>query len=416
MGDFSGRQDAALHGRPGGLPLLFKPAPIGVVVWLASLACLPVAWATPPPNDTCAGAEVIPTAGPFPYYSSIVDVRDATTTNDPPLPSCFIGSVERSIWYEFTPPSTALYTLSVSEDTATTVNDTVMAIYTSTGGCNGPFTEFACNDDSGDLQSAISTSLTSGVTYYVVVWVSSTADPFGGTTVQLRVSQPVAPTNDTCAGAEVIPAAGPFPHLTSVADTTLATTTTDPPAPTCQSQFTRSVWYKFTPGTTAAYEFSTCTNTATTVYDTLIGIYTSSGGCGGPLTRVACNDNGPACGGNNADLNLRSVLTLALTNGVSYYVVVWETGTDPYIPGETSIQLRVSQIRPQFTSYGRMLDGSFHLQFIGAVGLNYTIQGSTNLTSWTGIGTATDQGNGLFEFTDTNANNLPARYYRVIQN
>ena len=68
------------------------------------------------------------------------------------------------------------------------------------------------------------------------------------------------------------------------------------------------------------------------------------------------------------------------------------------------------------TSYERMLNGSFHLQFIGATGLNYTIQASTNLTSWPGIGTATAQGNGLFDFTDTNANNLPARYYRVIQN
>jgi hypothetical protein len=375
---------------------------------------MPDAFAVPPPNDTCSGAEVIPTAGPFPYYSTIVDVKDATTTSDPPSPTCKASDVQNSVWYKFTAPSTALYTFSVSKDTATTVNDTVMAVYTSSSDCTGPFSQFACDEDAGDLQSALSTNLTSGVTYYVVVWESSTSNPFGGTAVQLRVSQPVAPTNDMCEGAEVIPAAGPFPHLTSVADTTLATTTSDPPAPTCQSQFTRSVWYRFTPDTAGAYEFSLCTNTATTVYDTLIGIYASSGGCGGLFTRVACNDNGSACGGNNADLNFRSILTLPLTNGVSYYVVVWETGADPYIPGETSIQLRVSQVRPQFTAYVRMLDGSFHLQFIAAAGQSYTVQASTNLTSWLDLGSATDQGNGLFAFTDTNANNFSARFYRVV--
>ncbi|MBI3852450.1 MAG: hypothetical protein HY298_19510 [Verrucomicrobia bacterium] len=387
-----------------------------VALLLCSRVLLPDAFAVPPPNDICTGAEVIPTAGPFPYYSAIVDITDATTANDPPaLPSsCTLNGVTRSVWYAFTPPATRLYTLSVSEDTATTVSDTVMAIYTSTGGCNGPFTRIACDDDVGYLQTAISLSLSSSTTYYIVVWESSTSNPFGGTAVQLRVSQPVVPTNDTCEGAEVIPAAGPFPHLTAVADTTLATTTSDPTAPTCQSQFTRSIWYRFTPDAAGAYEFSLCTNTATTVYDTLIGIYTSSGACVGPFTRVACNDNGATCGGNNADLNFRSVLTLSLTSGVGYYVVVWETGTDPYIPGETSIQLLVSQLRPQFTSHVRLPDGSFQLQFTGAPGQSYTIQASTNLTAWPDLGAATNLGNGLFAFTDTNANNFSARFYRVV--
>jgi hypothetical protein len=104
------------------------------------------------------------------------------------------------------------------------------------------------------------------------------------------------------------------------------------------------VWYRFTPAVTAQYEFSLCTNTATTVYDTLIGIY--SGACGGAFTRVSCNDNSTACGGNDADLHFRSVLTLPLTNGVEYHVVVWEAGNFDYIPGETLLQLRVMRYLP----------------------------------------------------------------------
>ena len=35
------------------------------------------ATAGPPPNDDCAGAEVIPGNGPFPFLSSVVNVADA---------------------------------------------------------------------------------------------------------------------------------------------------------------------------------------------------------------------------------------------------------------------------------------------------------------------------------------------------
>src|SRR5207247_9770950 len=127
------------------------------VCW--SVVCCLAAWlgpsalAVPPPNDTCAGAEIIPTAGPFPFYSSVVDVKDATITNDPPVPSCRSVSVTRSVWYKFIAPSTRLYTISASADTQTTVLDTVMAVYTSAGGSDGPFVQFACNEDQGACQS-----------------------------------------------------------------------------------------------------------------------------------------------------------------------------------------------------------------------------------------------------------------------
>jgi hypothetical protein len=224
------------------------------------------------------------------------------------------------------------------------VQDTVMAIYTSPGGCGGPFTELACNDDEGDLKSAISRTLNAGTTYYIVVWMASTSPVFAGTQVQLRVSQPTVPVNDTCAGAELIPSSGPFPYLTATTDNTLAGTAGDPPIPICQSNAERSVWYQFTPDTSALYGFSLDTNTATSTYDTLLGVYTSASACGGPFTLVACNDNA-------ATNTHRSALTTSLAAGVSYYIVVWEAGTDPYTPGETSVQLRVSrQLLPQVTT------------------------------------------------------------------
>ena len=41
------------------------------------------------------------------------------------------------------------------------------------------------------------------------------------------------PANDNCAGAEVIPASGPFPHLTSIVNIAGNTNTGDPTARSC---------------------------------------------------------------------------------------------------------------------------------------------------------------------------------------
>jgi hypothetical protein len=169
-----------------------------------------------PANDTCAGAEVIPPAGPFPYLTSVTaDITDATTTGDPPLPSCQ-DSLSRSIWYTFTPSATANYTISSCADapTATTVDDTVMAIYTASNNCSG-FTELpnsgvtnGCDDDScasEAFQAAINTRLNAGTQYYIVVWSFGTAPPTAGNTaVQLRVTLNSTPANDTCAAATAL--------------------------------------------------------------------------------------------------------------------------------------------------------------------------------------------------------------------
>ena len=94
-----------------------------------------------PSNDTCAGA--LPISPTLPACSAVVaDITDATTTGDPTLPSCQTN-VSRSVWFTFTPSSTGYYRITTCADqgAATTVDDTVMAIYTSSGGCAGPFTE-----------------------------------------------------------------------------------------------------------------------------------------------------------------------------------------------------------------------------------------------------------------------------------
>lgn len=185
------------------------------LIFLCAWASAQRVQATPPLNDQCTGAEVIRSAGPFPYFSRIADIADATTIGDPPLPPPLIGATpSRSVWYVFTPSQGGFYTLSSCRDAPadTTVVDDVMAIYTSTGGCGGALTVLPDSsttrgfaDEScgpGFHQAAITTGLNAGTTYYIVIWQYDNSTPAPGTTwVQLRVNKVTPPSNNTCDNA-----------------------------------------------------------------------------------------------------------------------------------------------------------------------------------------------------------------------
>jgi hypothetical protein len=338
--------------------------------------------ASAPPNDVCSGAVVIPGGGPFPYVTAKVpDISGATTAGDPVLSAsnseCY-QTVSRGIWYKFTPTTAGLYVMSVN-DTETTVPDTFMALYTSDAGCNGPFTLVACNDDAGFNQSAIATTL-SARPYYLLVWkVLTTAPLTGQTAVQLKISKPTVPTNDVCSGAEIIPSAGPFPYLTSITDTLLADSAGDPPDPPCQFAGFRSIWYRFAPATSGDYVFTTESYTATRVFDTLLGIYTSTNGCAGPFTAVACDDDA---------IGLRAAVKTSMTAGKTYYLVVWDL--EEADPGFNAVQLGIFQ--PKQPTVGTLPASSITSTDIVLNAL-ITPNSSTELTRvWFDWGTTTNYG------------------------
>jgi len=332
-----------------------------------------------PANDFCAGAEVIPGGGPFPAVSGAYDITDAATAGDPPSPSCQ-ANVSRSVWFKFTPSSTGLYTFSICGDapTVTTVDDTVLAIYSAAGACTG-FSQLTggCDDDScslGDLQSVLSSlQLTAGTAYYIVAWqFGSTAPPAESSTIQLRVTRettpPNAPANDQCGGAAVIPAAGPFPYLTTtVSDITGATITGDPPTPSCQSLLSRSIWYSFTPAATASYSFSICADapTATTVDDTVMAIYAGNGACSG-LSELpgGCNDDFNC----TVESQQSAIVGVPLTAGTTYYIVLWKYDTPPPSAGNTAVQMRVTQA---------LVPGNDTCGSAVAIGLDTPVTGTT---------------------------------------
>jgi|GEM_PF-837045 len=217
----------------------------------------PVATVTPTPTptphpptptpccslDTCFGAEVIPPDG-FPHLTSLTpDITNARTFGDPATPPSCQADVSRSLWYTFTPQFSSIYVISSCADapTGTTVDDTVMAIYTSPAQCNGPFTEIAgtgsdsCDDDSCGTeanQAVITTALNSGTTYYILVWKSGVEAPTpGNTAVQLRVTRIGPPTPTPSPTPTAPPTTTPTPTLTPGVTPTPTPVFTPTPSP-----------------------------------------------------------------------------------------------------------------------------------------------------------------------------------------
>ncbi|HLN98750.1 MAG TPA: hypothetical protein VK208_09840, partial [Pyrinomonadaceae bacterium] len=152
--------------------------------------------------------------------------------------------------------------------------------------------------------------------------------------------QPAAiPANDTCAGAISIVDTGTYPITTLTVDAVDATTTGDPTFCAAVSGLDDTIWYTFVPAVTGTYNITTCPTVApgTSTSDTILGIFTSSGSCGGPFTSVDCNDDDIDCN-NNA-----STISPILTAGLTYYIVA---GRSTFLvePSSVPIQLAISRV------------------------------------------------------------------------
>ncbi len=306
----------------------------------------------PPVNDQCSGALAIG-GGPFPVISPTTsDVSGATILGDPALPTCQ-PNVSRSVWYRFRPTVTGTYEIATCSSlaAATTVTDTVIAVFRSTNDlCSGSLTQVTrgCDDNTCTVaadQSLIPSVALDANTNYFIVAHTFGVDPLASDqrAVQLRINRTAGPpANDQCPGAIAIPSSGPFPFLSNVVnDIRDATTTGDPPPPSCQVSVSRSIWYRFVPNTAGRYSFSTCADqgTATTVNDTVVAVYNSADDtCSGAMTQLAgaCDDDG--C---TSESQQAVVPDLSLPAGRPVFVVVHQYGEDPPAASDAAVQLRV---------------------------------------------------------------------------
>jgi hypothetical protein len=180
-----------------------------------------------------------------------------------------------SVWYWWTAPESGKFVV----DTATSSFDTLLGVYT--GGAVGSLTEVASNDDTKTLTSQVRFTATGGLVYRIRV--DGFAEASGSIKLHLHETPPVAsPANDNFASA-----ISPPPGLTTSASGTTAGATleTNEPPLVAFEPAGASVWYSWTAPATGAVRI----DTATSGFDTLVGVYT--GGAVSGLTDVASNDD-----------------------------------------------------------------------------------------------------------------------------
>ncbi|NHM02643.1 T9SS type A sorting domain-containing protein [Flavobacterium difficile] len=142
---------------------------------------------SPPVNDNLCNATLLTLGTPTGITNTLVG---ATAQTSEPVPSCFNGGINGSVWFSFVAPSSGSVEVSTDFAGGTLFDgDTEIAVYASNGvNCSDLTTlgtALGCDQDSGttvNYSSFLSlTGLTSGDTYYIQVdrWGTATAGTFG---------------------------------------------------------------------------------------------------------------------------------------------------------------------------------------------------------------------------------------------
>jgi hypothetical protein len=105
-----------------------------------------------------------------------------------------------------------------------------------------------------------------------------------------------------------------------------------------------------------------------------------------------------------------------LVEGATYYFAVTAfdaNGLESFFSNEVIYTVPVGAGAVQLQISGAS-GGAFTLGGTGQTGHSYQIQASTDLIAWTTIGTQAVDSSGVFAFTDNDAPNYPARFYRTL--
>ncbi|HYH58398.1 MAG TPA: thrombospondin type 3 repeat-containing protein [Thermoleophilaceae bacterium] len=201
----------------------------------------------PPANDDLANAAQLVGLGAEGSVSTI----EATVQEDEPRHVATTALQARTVWWKWTAPSTQ----DVLIDGCATRFDTVMGIYTASGG--GTFaelTQVASNKDgTGCGQgSRVPLAATAGTEYLIAIG-SSSGDSSRAGTVRLRIVAPGAPPNDDFADATVVPAAGG-----ALSGNNFFATEEAPQETSGALEGDNTVWWKWTPTTTGRWVLETC--------------------------------------------------------------------------------------------------------------------------------------------------------------
>ena len=324
----------------------------------------------PPGNDNYPNAYTI-ASGP-----AVVNGNNACATKQPWEPAYDGNSGGRSVWWRWVAP----FTRQVIVHTEGSSFDTLLAAFRHQPGQSAVFV--TANDDvlHGVIQySEIRFNATAGTEYRFVV------DGFDGANGSITLTvEP--PGNDDFSACQTVNGANGTLSGHNIGATREAN------EPTHAATFgSHSVWYCWTAPRSGTVEWSTMGSD----FDTTLAIY--RGTAVNQLTPVA-SDNDSGSGGT-------SITRFAATSNTVYRVAVDGRG-DAW----GNITLRWDYLTGRLSIRRNSMSGSLALTVSGANG-TYTLQSSSNLTSWANVGTVTvSNGTG----STTQPNNTSRRFYRAV--
>lgn len=210
----------------------------------------------PPPNDNFADATLI---SDTPFEDEL-NTSEATIEPSEPRPSCS-WTPGQTIWYAYTPAITGLAEVRIIPDYGS-----FLSVYT--GNDLSSLTEIGCWDFLGDATFQVE----AGQTYFLQI--GSMSGEAGGVRFKLEFVPP--PSNDNFGDALEITLGASNRFYNS-----MATMEPGEPTPSCYSQISQTVWFRYTP---TADGFATIQSDA--YWIRVVGVYTGSEL--GDLTEVNC--------------------------------------------------------------------------------------------------------------------------------
>jgi|GEM_PF-2990742 len=367
---------------------------------------------SPPVNDVCSGAIVIPSSGPFPYLTAAFSNTSATNFNDP-ANSCQTAS-NAGIWFTFTPGFSGSYTISSCQSDAplSDISDNAMSIYTSTNNCSGPFSQVTCDDDNCTTeanQAITSATLTAGTQYYILVY------GYLANRGNVQLSVKLIPANDNCIGAmDLTPTPGYFSNPGTV---TLSGSTPSSSSATCVTtpSTKQDVWFKFTSDNDGILDehinLAITPSAGTDISAVLYG-----GNCGF-LIELACKDDTGDGGVENIIYSEVGFAgdDLEVRDNTTYFLRIIDKGNENTsisisATGSTALPVNILTFDAKATA-NKSVNLSWNVSDENNV-LEYTVQRSNDNKSWSSVGVVSANKKPTYQFED----NDPLKgvnYYRL---
>jgi len=263
----------------------------------------------PAPNDECTTAVGLTIAATCttPTTGSVFGATQSLA----PTTNCG-GTVANDVWYSF---------IATSNSHTISINPQFSAAYdVRSGTCASTTSVFCATAGSGTTTSRTIGGLTTGQTYFIRVYASSTQPTTGPTSAFTLcvVPGPTTPVNDDCLGAINVPIQFVTCTAQVSADNTAATSSSGVPAPTCANYQGNDIWFKVTVPVSGTVSIQTLPPTAgSSIVDTGMSVY--SGTCT-TLTQVQCDDDSSPNG------NYSQVDLTGRTPGEVLYIRTWAYG------------------------------------------------------------------------------------------